>query len=310
MAGDQRARRGHADEHGLVPVADRRRRLLAQRGVRLVADDDRVGVRDVARVAHEPLVGLDGHRAVGAVLAAHQRRRDALGVAAVAQLAEELVDEVAPVGEDQRAAGLRALDEAERGDGLAGAGRVLEPEALRGVRVLGRLGELLLVVRVRGGVVLPVLRLLGLVLVVELLLAGDRRRTRAAAAGSASGAAPLALAPLPDSASSAVSVPDSASTWWAESTVPSTSLGSSWLSRRSSPSSSDQRWRHATDGTLAPAVELRERGVERTAARRAGRERGGAVLPVEHERLAGERRGAVDRVLGRDGDGRRGLDGH
>ena len=148
VAGDQRARRGHADEHRLVPVADRRRRLLAERGVRLVADDDRVRVGDVAGVAHEPLVGLDRHRAVGAVLAAHERRRDALGVAAVAQLAEELVDEVAAVGEDQRAAGARALDEAERGDGLAGAGRVLEPEALGGVRVLGRLGELLLVVRV------------------------------------------------------------------------------------------------------------------------------------------------------------------
>ena len=59
--------------------------------------------------------------------------------------------------------------------------------------------------------------------------------------------------PFPDSASSAVSVPDSASTWWAESTVPSTSFGSSWLSSRSRPSRSDQRWRHATDGTLAPA---------------------------------------------------------
>ena len=49
VAGDQRARGGHADEHRLVPVADRRRRLLAQRGVRLVADDDRVRVGDVAR---------------------------------------------------------------------------------------------------------------------------------------------------------------------------------------------------------------------------------------------------------------------
>ena len=128
---------------GLVPVADRGRGLLAQRGVRLVADDDRVGVGDVAGVADEPLVGLDRHRAVGAVLPAHQRRGDALRVAAVAQLAEELVDEVAAVGEDQDAAGARALDEAERGDRLAGAGRVLEPEALAGVGVLGRLGELL-----------------------------------------------------------------------------------------------------------------------------------------------------------------------
>ena len=49
------------------------------------------------------------------------------------------------MGQDQHAAGARRLDEAERGDRLAGAGRVLEPEALGGVGVLGLLGELLLV---------------------------------------------------------------------------------------------------------------------------------------------------------------------
>ena len=106
--------------------------------------DDRVGARDLARVAHEPLVGLDRHRAVDRVLALQQRAADALGVAAVAQLAEELVDEVAPVGEDQHAARVRGLHEAERGDRLACAGRVLEPEALGRVRVLGLLGERLL----------------------------------------------------------------------------------------------------------------------------------------------------------------------
>ena len=51
------------------------------------------------------------------------------------------------MGEDQHAAGARRLDEAERGDRLAGAGRVLEPEALGGVGILGLLGELLLVLR-------------------------------------------------------------------------------------------------------------------------------------------------------------------
>src|SRR5581483_5993842 len=127
------------------PGADRGARLLAQRRVGLVADDDRVGARDGAGVAHEPLVGLDRDRAVGPVLPLEQRRRDALLVAAVAQLAEELVDEVAAVGQDQDAAGARGLDEAERGDGLAGPGRVLEPEALGGVGVLGLLAELLLV---------------------------------------------------------------------------------------------------------------------------------------------------------------------
>ena len=38
------------------------------------------------------------------------------------------------MGEDQDPAGARGLDEAERGDGLAGAGGVLEPEAPRGAR--------------------------------------------------------------------------------------------------------------------------------------------------------------------------------
>ena len=110
--------------------------------MRLVADDDRVGAGDLAGVAHEPLVGLDGDRAVGGVLPVEQRPADALAVAAVAQLAVELVDEVAAVGEDQDAAGARGLDEAERGDRLAGAGRVLEPEALGRVGVLGLLGQL------------------------------------------------------------------------------------------------------------------------------------------------------------------------
>ena len=214
---------------GLVPVADRGRRLLAERGVRLVADDDRVRVGDVARVAHEPLVGLDRHRAVGAVLPAQQRRGDALAVAAVAQLAEELVDEVAPVGEDQRAAGARALDEAERGDRLAGAGRVLEPEALAGVGVLRRAGSCVVVV-LGVGLVVPVLRLLRLVVVLASRSSSPgmpgRGQRRVGAAGPRR--RPFGAVARAASASSAVSVPDSASTWWAESTVPSTSFGSSW----------------------------------------------------------------------------------
>ena len=177
------------------------------------------------------------------VLAAQQRAVDAVAVAAVAQLAEELVDEVAAVGEDQDAAGARRLDEAEGGDGLAGAGGVLEPEALAGVGVLGRLGELLLVV-VGGRLVVPVLRLL-LLVVLGVLLAGDAGRgeldrgvgTRRCRCRSSTRWA---------SASSAVSVPDSASTWCAERTVPSTSVGSSSPSRRSRPSSSENVRRQAT----------------------------------------------------------------
>ena len=78
VPGDQRAGRGHADEDRPGPVADRGARLLAERGVRLVADHDRVGARDLAGVADEPLIGLDGHRAVGRVLALQQRAADAL----------------------------------------------------------------------------------------------------------------------------------------------------------------------------------------------------------------------------------------
>ena len=170
---------------GPGPRADRRRRLLAQRGVRLVADDDRVGVGDAPGVADEPLVGLDGDRAVGAVGAGavEQRRRLAVAVAAVVQLAEELVDEVAAVGEDQDAAGARGLDEAHRGDGLAGAGRVLEPEALVGVGVVGRaLVDVL--VDVGLGVVLP--DVLGLVVVLVLARRPRARRSSSSSSSSSS----------------------------------------------------------------------------------------------------------------------------
>ena len=136
VAGDQRAGRGHADEDGADPGADAAAGLLAEGGVGLVADHDRVGVRDPARVADEPLVGLDGDRAVGMVGAVEQRRRESVGVAAVGDLADELVDQVAAVGEDQDAAGARGLDEADGGDRLAGAGGVLEPEAPVGARIL------------------------------------------------------------------------------------------------------------------------------------------------------------------------------
>ena len=139
VAGDQRAGRGHADEDGAGPGADAGAGFLAQRGVRLVADHDRVGVGDFLVVADEPLVGLDRDRPFGVVAVAHQRRAQALLVAAVGDLADELVDQVAAVGEDQDAAGAGRLDEADRGDGLAGAGRVLEPEAAGRAGIVGGL---------------------------------------------------------------------------------------------------------------------------------------------------------------------------
>jgi hypothetical protein len=140
--------------------------------VGLVADDDRVGVGDLLVVADEPLVGLDRDRSFGVVAVAEQRRAQPLLVAAVGDLADELVDEVAAVGEDEDAAGAGGLDETDGGHGLAGAGRVLEPEAALGPRVLGGLLDHLLVLV--DGLFLPVLGLLvGIHLVVVLVdLAG------------------------------------------------------------------------------------------------------------------------------------------
>ena len=91
-------------------------------------------------------------------------------------------------------------------------------------------------------------------------------RPAGASSSGSSETAPLDR-PLPlrcASASSAVSVPDSASTWWADSTVPSTSAGSSWESRRSRPSSSDQRrrqrWRARCGPRRARPARSRARG--------------------------------------------------
>ena len=95
------------------------------------------------------------------------RAGDPVAIAAIAQLAMELIDEVAAVGEDQHAAGARGLDEAQGGDRLAGAGGVLEPEALGGVRILGLLLELRVPLV---ALVLPVLRLFVLGLVVGPVL--------------------------------------------------------------------------------------------------------------------------------------------
>ena len=211
VAGDQRARGRHADEDRAGPGADRAGRLLAERGVGLVADHDGVRRRDAARVADEPLVGLDGDWPVGlALLAVEQRGRDSLGVAAVAQLAVELVDEVPAVREDQHPTRAGRLDEAHGRDRLAGAGRVLEPEALVGVRVVrGALGDILVDVRGRF-VVVP--RVVGLarrtgleLLVVVLVVRGElvlvlvlrfvvhREHRRRGGPGAVGGPLPVAL---------------------------------------------------------------------------------------------------------------------
>src|SRR5204862_5576345 len=117
------------------------------------------------------------------------------------QLAEELVDEVAAVGQDQDAAGARGVDEAERGHRLAGAGRVLEPEAAGGIRVLGLLVDLDVVVQLAARVAVPGVGLLLLVLflflavlfvlvpVLVLFLLGKRLGDRAVGAGAVARAA-------------------------------------------------------------------------------------------------------------------------
>ena len=89
------------------------------------------------------------------------------------------------MGEDQDAAGARGLDEPQRGDRLAGAGRVLEPEALgrrwdpRGARRAGR-------PRRARRLVLPVPRLL--VLAVLVVVAVDSSRSVVLLAGIVSDA--------------------------------------------------------------------------------------------------------------------------
>ena len=188
--------RCHADEHRAGPVANAGARLLAERRVCLVADHDRVGVRDPAGVADEPLVGLDRDRSVGMIGVVEQRRAEALLVAAVGDLADELIDEVAAVGEDQDAAGAAGIDEPDRGDGLPGPGRVLEPEPAARPGILGRLGD---DVRVLGLGLVPVLRLLvggeDLVVGVELLVEGVGRLGGLAVGGRLGAAIGTAVAP-------------------------------------------------------------------------------------------------------------------
>ena len=223
---------GHADEDGAGPGADAAAGLLAEGGVGLVADHDRVGVGDLARVADEPLVGLDGDRAVGMVGVAEQRRREPVAVAAVGDLADELVDEVAAVGEDQDAAGARGLDEADGGDRLAGAGRVLEPEAAAGAGVLGGLlDDVLVLLGLRPSPWAPrrarARRRPRRPRSVGLAVPARRRCRRLGRVGAVAG---LRLAVRScrsslDSAISAASVPESASTWCGSSSAPSARCG-------------------------------------------------------------------------------------
>jgi hypothetical protein len=263
---------------------------------RAVCASSQMTIGDLARVAHEPLVGLDGHLTVRAVLSLQQRRADALGVAAVAQLAVELVDEVAAVGEDQRAAGARRLDEAERGDRLAGAGGVLEPEALARVGILGRLGQLIGVLTAR---VLPVLWLVGLVavlilFVVELLLAGDRGGRRVRFGPGLGHRAAVAVAQRVGEQRGQRARERVDLVRGEDGAVDQRRLGD-----REHPLESEQQRELAAPldrGDGRAGGHLGQRGVERPAPRGAGRERGREVVALRHEGFTGEAGGPLDVV--------------
>ncbi len=180
---DQLLRRGHADVDRLREAADRRARLLAECRVRLVADHELVRVAgERVGVAGEPGVGLDRERvARERLLSLLDRRREAVAVALGGEVAVELGDEQAAVGEDQDAERARGLDEAGGRDRLARCGRMAEAVAALGARVvaveaLGLVAVLLAVqlvlvlerflgFRVRLGVTVAVLLLLELALV-------------------------------------------------------------------------------------------------------------------------------------------------
>ena len=166
-----------------------------------------------------------------------------------------------------------ALDEADRGDGLAGAGRVLEPEAARGAGVLGGLLDHLLVLARRP--LLPVLGLLvgGELLVLDLVGSSSSSSStvvvgaglgslglvglgRLGRLGCRRSPSPLRRSSSVTTCCSAISsarVPESASTWCGLSSAPSRSFGGSSASRRSSPSSSEKSRRHSIEGFSAPS---------------------------------------------------------
>src|SRR5205807_3436138 len=73
----------------------------------------------------------------GRLLAAFDGRGEALPVALCGQLAVELGDEQAAVGEDEDAERACGLDEPRRGDRLAGGRRMPEPVAADRARVGG-----------------------------------------------------------------------------------------------------------------------------------------------------------------------------
>ena len=88
-------------------------------------------------MAREPGVGLDGERVVAErLLPLEHRGSQPVAVALRGQVARELVDQEAPVREDQDAHRPRSLDVAAGGDRLSRGRRMTEPIAADGARVL------------------------------------------------------------------------------------------------------------------------------------------------------------------------------
>ena len=160
-----------------------------------------------------------------------------VAVAVLGQLAAELVDEQAAVGEDQDALGARRLDEAGGRDRLARRGRMAEAVAAH------RAGVLLDRERLRQLVVELVRRQLELVLrlvvlVGRLLGVVAVRRCRSSSFWVA--------------AISSVSIPASASTWWRRSSVPEAQVRRPLREHALEPE--QQRVAHLPLGSTAPCV--------------------------------------------------------
>ena len=221
---DQLLRGRHPDVERLGEAADRGARLLAEGGMRLVADDELVRrARDRVHVAREPGVRLDRDRIlVERLLAGLDRRAEAAAVSLGREVAVELVHEQPAVRQDEDAHRPGGLHESGRGDRLARGGRMAEAEAPLGSGVGGRLDHVRLVVvrlALRG---LRERHLVELVLFLDVGIAVQavRRSPRARSLR----------------AISSVSMPASASIWWRRSSVPDARRAGWSAITRSSPS--------------------------------------------------------------------------
>jgi len=134
---DEVLRSGHPDVQGLVEGANSGARLLPEGRVRLVAEDEVVGLPiELASVAREPGICLDGDRVVARGMPPGQNGvGEAVRISLGREVALELRDEKPSMREDQDTEATCGLDESSRCDGLAGGGRVAEAIATDGARI-------------------------------------------------------------------------------------------------------------------------------------------------------------------------------